>query len=132
LAPLPESDWRCNSIIFHQDILISGYNYGNLLRYSINNNSFNTIPYEFAKQKRKILINAEKLYLIECNLGSIYESEIGSDTNWRRIADSPINFNPDQVYCAYNKGAIYIGFTIFETIKHCKFNLNTKRLTEFL
>ncbi|CAG9330136.1 unnamed protein product [Blepharisma stoltei] len=107
LIPMPQADYLCSSITFNGNILISGHWYRNLLLYSIDIDSFSTIPCKFAKRKRKILINVERLYLIECS-GSIYESEIGSYSNWRRIGKSAINSDPVQVYCSYNKGGIYI------------------------
>ncbi|CAG9320687.1 unnamed protein product [Blepharisma stoltei] len=108
LTPMPRADYGCNSIIFNGNILISGVINRNLLLYSIDINSFSTIPYEFTAHKRKILINEKRLYLIECPNGSIYESEIGSYLNWRRISESKINCVPDQIYCSYNKGFICI------------------------
>ncbi|CAG9334777.1 unnamed protein product [Blepharisma stoltei] len=91
-------------------ILISGYINRNLLLYSIDIDSFSIISSAFTKYKRKILVNAERrLYLIESKNGSIYESKIGSLIDWTQIANSIIDFNPSQVYCLYNKGAIYIG-----------------------
>ncbi|CAG9335166.1 unnamed protein product [Blepharisma stoltei] len=130
LTPMPKSNFKCNSIIFNGNILISGYYYRrNLLLYSIDIDSFSTIPYEFATWKRKVLINAERLYLIECdNRGDIYESEIGSYMNWRPIGKTTkINCRADQVYCSYNKGEIYIGI---DGSYYFKFDLNEKRLNE--
>ncbi|CAG9333584.1 unnamed protein product [Blepharisma stoltei] len=77
-------DFICHSIMINGNILISGYFKRNLLLYSIDIDSFSIIPYKFAEYKRKILINAESLYLIEC-LGSIYKSEFRSYTNWRPV-----------------------------------------------
>ncbi|CAG9334738.1 unnamed protein product [Blepharisma stoltei] len=89
LTPMPKLDYRCSSIIFNGNILISGYWNRNLWLYSIDIDSFSTIPYEFKEDKRKILINAERLYLIECP-GSIYESEVGSYSNWKWVGKSTI------------------------------------------
>ncbi|CAG9330134.1 unnamed protein product [Blepharisma stoltei] len=126
LTPMPKADAQCNSIIFNGNILISGLRNKNLLLYSIDIDSFSTIPYEFAKGKRKILINAGRLYLIECEEGVIYESEIGSYTNWRPAEwRSTINFYTSQVYCSYNEGFIYIGM---EGSDYFKFDLNEKSL----
>ncbi|CAG9323656.1 unnamed protein product [Blepharisma stoltei] len=125
LTPMPKADSSCNSIIYNGNILISGSNNKNLLLYSIDIDSFSTIPYEFAALTRKILINAERLYLIECDMGSVYESEIGSEMNWRRIKQSIISDYPDQLYCSYNKGGIYIGIYGNE---YFKFDLSKKRL----
>ncbi|CAG9335827.1 unnamed protein product [Blepharisma stoltei] len=125
LTLLPKSDYSCNSIIFNGNILISGYRNRKLLLYSIDIDSFSSIPYEFAEKTRKILINAERLYLIECP-GSIYESEIGSDMNWKRVGKSIIDYDPSQVYCSYNKGGIYIS-TISELVReYYYFNLDQK------
>ncbi|CAG9317871.1 unnamed protein product [Blepharisma stoltei] len=106
LTPMPEDDSECNMIIFNGNILISGRYNRNLLLYSIDIDSFSTIPYEFEWDKKKILVNAERLYLIEC-CGWIYESEIGSYLNWRRIRKSKFDYY-SQTYCVYNKGGIYI------------------------
>ncbi|CAG9313849.1 unnamed protein product [Blepharisma stoltei] len=123
LIPMPQADFGCNSIIFNGNILISGYENRNLWLYSIDIDSFSTIPYEFEDFKRKVLINAERLYLIEC-YGSIYESEIGSYSNWRRIRKSKIKCNPDQVCCLYNKGGICIG----TDIGYFKFDFKKKKI----
>ncbi|CAG9322840.1 unnamed protein product [Blepharisma stoltei] len=125
LTPMPKADYWCNSIIFNGNILISGHWNKNLWLYSIDIDSFSTIPYEFKYNERKILINAERLYLIECR-GSIYESEIGSYSNWRRIAESKFNFN--QVFCSYNKGGIYISniSILDEEYYYYFFNLDQK------
>ncbi|CAG9312388.1 unnamed protein product [Blepharisma stoltei] len=129
LTPIPKADTTCNSIMFEGNILISGLWNRNLLLYSIDIDSFSTIPYEFALGIRKILINAERLYLIECDkLGEIYESEIGSYMNWTPIGKtSTITYHPFQVYCSYNKGGIYIGI---DARFFFKFDLNVKRLIE--
>ncbi|CAG9312539.1 unnamed protein product [Blepharisma stoltei] len=97
---MPEIDYGCNSVIFNGKILISGIKNRNLW--------FSEIPYKFGTDKRKILINAERLYLIESNRGLIYESEFGDEYTWNEIAESVINGFPHQVYYSYNKGAIYI------------------------
>ncbi|CAG9328043.1 unnamed protein product [Blepharisma stoltei] len=111
LALMPNGDYYCHSIIFNGNILISGYYNRNLLLYSIDIDSFSTIPYDFEIYKSKILINAERLYLIEGSNGSIYESDIESCLNWRRIGHSTINHDPHQVYCSYSKGFICISTT---------------------
>ncbi|CAG9317523.1 unnamed protein product [Blepharisma stoltei] len=98
---MPIDDYKCNSVIFNGNILISGYRNRNLLLYSVDNDSFSTIPCEFEKNKSKILINAERLYLIECEEGSFYESEVGSYSNWRRIGKSVMDYDPEKVYCSY-------------------------------
>ncbi|CAG9325300.1 unnamed protein product [Blepharisma stoltei] len=123
LAPMPKADETCNSVIFNGNILISGYRSKNLFLYSIDINSFSTITYEFGAITRKVLISAERLYLIEFG-GSIYESEIGSYMNWRRLVDLTI-INPSQVYCVYNKGGIYAGL---DRDHYFKFDLNEKKL----
>ncbi|CAG9317906.1 unnamed protein product [Blepharisma stoltei] len=129
LSPMPKADSKCNSIIFNGNILISGWNNRNLLLYSIDIDSFSTIPYEFEEKKWKILINAERLYLIEC-LGWIYESEIGSAMNWGRIGKSKINSDSSQVYCAYNKGGIYIS-TVFNGVReYYHFDLDQKNIID--
>ncbi|CAG9325606.1 unnamed protein product [Blepharisma stoltei] len=126
LTSMPEDDDECHTIIFNGNILISGRINTNILLYSIDIDSFSTIPYEFAYRKRKILINAERLYLIECQNGLIYESEVGSLWNWRRIGKSIIDCAPNQAYCTYNKGGIYIS-TIFSSIReYYYFNLDQK------
>ncbi|CAG9318577.1 unnamed protein product [Blepharisma stoltei] len=122
LTPMPRADYACSSIAFNGNILISGLINKNLLLYSIDINSFSIIPYEYADNKVKILINAGRLYLIECENGSIYESEIASYTNWKRIGNSIIDYNPCQVYCSYNKGFIFIG----AASDYYKFDLNGK------
>mmetsp|Transcript_6737 Transcript_6737/g.6630 ORF Transcript_6737/g.6630 Transcript_6737/m.6630 type:complete len:129 (+) Transcript_6737:1354-1740(+) len=124
---MPSDDCFCNSIIFNRNILISGFYNRNILRYSIDNNSFTTISHEFEEKKTKILINAARLYLIEC-CGSIYECEIGSDSNWRFIEESAINNNFSQIYCAYNNGAIYIACNRSDKMAHYKFNLGQGKL----
>ncbi|CAG9322838.1 unnamed protein product [Blepharisma stoltei] len=127
---MPKSDYSCSSIIFNGNILISGDYSEYLWLYSIDIDSFSTIPYEFKYNDRKILINAERLYLIECPgyliecRGSIYESEIGSYSNWRRIAESKFNFN--QVFCSYNKGGIYISDIYDSAEEYYFFNLDQK------
>ncbi|CAG9330665.1 unnamed protein product [Blepharisma stoltei] len=126
LIPMPQADCYFSSIIFKRNILISGYDSRHLLLYSIDIDSFSTVPYKFEDKKKKILINAERLYLIECDKGSIYESEIGSYVNWRRIAYSKLNCNPDQVYCSYNKGGIYISTISDSTREYYYFSLDQK------
>ncbi|CAG9329508.1 unnamed protein product [Blepharisma stoltei] len=124
---MPQANFQCNSIMFNGNILISGCWQKNLLLYSIDIDSFSIIPYEFARGKRKILINADRIYLIECNEGGdIYESEIGSYTNWRPTGKtSTINYSVLQVYCTYNEGYIYIGI---DGSDYFKFDLDEERL----
>ncbi|CAG9317909.1 unnamed protein product [Blepharisma stoltei] len=129
LSPMPKADSKCNSIIFNRNILISGWNNRNLLLYSIDIDSFSTIPYEFEERTRKILINAERLYLIE-SPGWIYESEIGSYLNWRRIRKSIINSDSSQVYCVYNKGGIYISSIHPSFREYYYFNLDQKNIID--
>ncbi|CAG9335167.1 unnamed protein product [Blepharisma stoltei] len=128
LTPMPGPDFNCNSIMLDRNILISGYIGENLLLYSIDIDSFSAIPFWFEIGKRKILINADRLYLIKCNEGAIYECEIGSYMNWRPTGRiSIITRRAWQVYCSYNKGGIYIGI---EGSYFFKFDLNKKRLIE--
>ncbi|CAG9311984.1 unnamed protein product [Blepharisma stoltei] len=126
LNPMPKHDYMCSCIIFNGNILISGYQTRNLLSYSTGIDSFTTIPYEFEEMKIKILINAERLYLIECDNGSIYESEIGSYSNWRWIGKSKMDCDPEQVYCSYNKGGICISTISESSREYYIFNLNQK------
>ncbi|CAG9328932.1 unnamed protein product [Blepharisma stoltei] len=125
LSPMPQADALCSCIVIDGNILISGYRNKHLLKYSIENNSFARISYEFLAEKRKILLNAEKLYLIECSYqGFIYESR--DETSWRQIVRSKISYDsPAQIYCAYNKGAIYIGI---DYNGRYKFNLDQKMM----
>mmetsp|Transcript_11862 Transcript_11862/g.11910 ORF Transcript_11862/g.11910 Transcript_11862/m.11910 type:complete len:80 (+) Transcript_11862:156-395(+) len=77
---MPQSDFSCHSIICNGNILISGYKSRNLWLYTVDIDSFSTIPYDFKDDAKKILIKAERLYLIECSIcGLIYESEIGDE-----------------------------------------------------
>ncbi|CAG9317903.1 unnamed protein product [Blepharisma stoltei] len=128
LSLMPKAYCWCNSIIFNRNILISGSKNRNLLLYSIDINSFSTIPYEFEKHKIKILINAERLYLIEC-CGWIYENEVGSYLNWRRIRKSSIDNNL-QVHWVYNKGGICISTTNGSVREYYYFNLDQKIITD--
>ncbi|CAG9311985.1 unnamed protein product [Blepharisma stoltei] len=124
LTTMPKADYYWYSIIFNGNILIAGYEDANLLLYSIDIDSFSIIPYEFEEEKIKILINAERLYLIECDNGSIYKSEIGSYSNWRWIGKSKMDCDPEQVYCSYNKGGIYISSISENVREYYIFNLN--------
>ncbi|CAG9331455.1 unnamed protein product [Blepharisma stoltei] len=129
LTPMPRADDGCHLVIFKQIFLISRYRDSNLLLYSIENDSFNTIPYEFAERKRKILINAERLYLIECGNGKIYESGLGDEYTWKQIASSIIEFKfPSQAYCVYNKGGVYIANS--SNKRYYKFDLHQKLMIE--
>ncbi|CAG9317972.1 unnamed protein product [Blepharisma stoltei] len=132
LTQMPQACFNCDSVIFNRNILISGVSIKNLLLYSIDTDSFSTIPYDFAKNKRKILINAEKkLYLIESRNRSIYESDIESYTNWRKIGDSPIDIHPFQVYWTHNKGEICIGCINYASSEYYfKFDLDKKTLVK--
>ncbi|CAG9317526.1 unnamed protein product [Blepharisma stoltei] len=123
---MPIDDYKYCSVMINRNILISGNRNRNLWLYSIDINSFSIIPCEFREGARKILINAGRLYLIEWILGTIYESEIGSYTNWRLTRkESTIYSNANQVYCSYNEGYVYIGISEFS---YFKFDLNEKRL----
>ncbi|CAG9324883.1 unnamed protein product [Blepharisma stoltei] len=128
LKSLPQADHGCKSVMFNGNIVISGYN-KHLLRYSIGKNTFAKIPYDFKEFKQKILLSAERLYLIECQNGSIYESELSSDTAWRPIGDSIIN-SFHQIYVSYNKGGINIALIYSVVISYFKFNLEGKILTK--
>ncbi|CAG9319512.1 unnamed protein product [Blepharisma stoltei] len=103
---MPKADFKCHSVVFNGNILISGWTKKTILLYSVDLNSFSKIPYGFGKFKRKILINIGRLYLIECD-GFVYESEVGDEYNWKQIANSIIKFEHWQVHCSYNKGGIY-------------------------
>ncbi|CAG9336085.1 unnamed protein product [Blepharisma stoltei] len=130
LSPLPNPDCCLHSLIFKKNILISGSENRKLLRYSILGNDFTTIPFEFAERKRKIMVNAVRLYLIECG-GFIYESEIEDDTVWKIIAPSVISeICPWQVYCLYNKETIYIGCR--DLNEYYKFSLLSKNMAAIL
>ncbi|CAG9329502.1 unnamed protein product [Blepharisma stoltei] len=125
LTPIPQPDYECHSLMFNRNILISGRYSRNLLLYSVDIDSFSAIPYEFGERKRKILINLERSYLIECDEGGIYESEIGSYINWRQIGKAAIYCIARQVYCSYNKEFIHIGI---EGSDYFKFDLNERKL----
>ncbi|CAG9325279.1 unnamed protein product [Blepharisma stoltei] len=127
LEPLPEADENCTSVIFNGNIVISGFN-ENLLRYSIGNNTFAAIPYDFEAYVGKILISTERLYLIEYG-GSIYESELSNETVWRRIGDSIIVlFN--QVYLSHSKGKINISFFSINGREYYCFDLDQKNIID--
>ncbi|CAG9330667.1 unnamed protein product [Blepharisma stoltei] len=129
---MPHPDWYCNSVVFNWNILISARINRNLFFYSIYIDSFSIIPYEFEEYKTKILVKVdERLHLIECPDGLIYESEIAGFTFWKPIADSIINTDPHQVCCSHSKGAVHMGFIDYDDIlKYYKFNLNETSLTE--
>ncbi|CAG9330674.1 unnamed protein product [Blepharisma stoltei] len=128
LQALPEPDSCCHTLIFNGDILISGYRSAHLLKYSISSSSFTEIRKTFAACKNKILMNLDRLYLIECG-GLIYESEIGNETIWKQITYSIIDYdNPLQVYCSYNKGSIYIGSNYNGQHYYYKFDLSQKEM----
>ncbi|CAG9335121.1 unnamed protein product [Blepharisma stoltei] len=132
LNPLPIADCKCHCAVFNGNILISGCWNPNILRYSIENDDFSRIPFDFAEYKRKILINTERLYLIECDNGSVYESEIGNENVWKKVGKSIISDQyPSQVYWSYNKGAIYIA-TSLKNERYYKFNLQEKLMIKFL
>ncbi|CAG9329195.1 unnamed protein product [Blepharisma stoltei] len=124
LNPMPQGDCYCHCVTFKGNIFISGHANKNILRYSITSNSFTKIPFNFAAEKRKLLIKAERFYLIECG-GKVYESEIGDENSWKQIGNSLISKNPAQVYYLYNKGAIYI-VTSLKMERYFKFNLAQK------
>ncbi|CAG9319509.1 unnamed protein product [Blepharisma stoltei] len=107
IAPMPKADAICHSAIFNENILISGHVNKNILLYSVDLDSFSIIPYDFSECKTKIIINADRLYLIEDRKGHIYESEVGNEYAWNKIANSIIEYT-DQMYASYNKGEIYI------------------------
>ncbi|CAG9334690.1 unnamed protein product [Blepharisma stoltei] len=122
LNSLPQFDYKCSCILVNGYILIAGCVSRNLWRYSISLNCFERILYKFAGEKRKLLINLGKLYLIECD-GSIYESGFNDDNNWKQIANAKMSSNvPSQVGCSFNKGTVYIGASIDE--RYFKFNLS--------
>ncbi|CAG9312687.1 unnamed protein product [Blepharisma stoltei] len=122
--PMPNPDYLCNSTIFNGNILVSGHESKNIFIYSPDIDSFSTIPYNFEENTRKIFVNLEKLYLIEC-YGRIFESDIGDEYKWKRIASSVINYSAAQAYYSYNKGEIYIGCTGIHR-SYYKFNLENK------
>ncbi|CAG9332712.1 unnamed protein product [Blepharisma stoltei] len=130
LTPMQYPDFRCSSIIFNGNILISRMIKRKLLLYSIDIDSFSIIPHKFKWTTQKILINAERPYLIECP-GLIYESEIGSYLNWRQIGKSAINQNFHQVDRSYNKGGICISFISGSLKEYYCFNLNQKTFIDF-
>ncbi|CAG9323909.1 unnamed protein product [Blepharisma stoltei] len=131
LTQMPKADYHCQSVIFNGDILISGYEIRHLLRYSIDIDSFSIIPYHFEKRTKKILINAENLYVIECKYQwFIYESKAKDVYGlWGVVANWVINIWPSQVYCTYNKGAIYI--ITDEKQRYCKFDLRKMKISSF-
>ncbi|CAG9334159.1 unnamed protein product [Blepharisma stoltei] len=109
LIPMPLTDFICNIVIFKGNIIISRYKNRNLLKYSIDIDSFSSIPYEFAKKTRKKLIEIEgRLYLIGYFNKKIYESEIWDEYTWKKIGTSKIPNDPYPMRCLYNKGGIYI------------------------
>ncbi|CAG9326497.1 unnamed protein product [Blepharisma stoltei] len=111
------------------NILISGSKNRNILRYSIENDSFTKIPFQFAPGRRKILLNAGRLYLIECDNGMVYESEDGDETAWKQVGRSIIQeAYPSQIYCAYNKEAIYIGVNYIKVHEYYRFDLGPKSM----
>ncbi|CAG9324882.1 unnamed protein product [Blepharisma stoltei] len=130
------ADSWCHSFIYKGNILISGNRFTHILIYSPEIDSFSIIPYDFKEYKRKILINSERLYLIEDrdweSNGFIYESEIGDEYTWKRVGESLVRYEYDQVYCSYNKESIYIG--CLETGNpekfYYKFNLKEKVMIE--
>ncbi|CAG9320684.1 unnamed protein product [Blepharisma stoltei] len=130
LHPMPLKDYSCNSVIFNGNILISGLKNTNLLVYSVYVSSFSTIPYSFTEHIAKILIStAERLYLIECPNGLIYESGIKDEYNWDIIGNSSIKSWTAQVYSSYNKGVIYIITDIQP--RYYKFDLEKRQFINF-
>ncbi|CAG9331589.1 unnamed protein product [Blepharisma stoltei] len=129
LAQLPEACVNCTSVAFNGNILISGAINVNIFVYSIEIDSFSIIPYDFSNNKKKILINAgERLFLIECEKGAMYESEVWDHYIWKRIGDSMISLNPYQVSCSYNKGGIYISTQYYDMWDYYMFDLDRKSL----
>ncbi|CAG9328382.1 unnamed protein product [Blepharisma stoltei] len=108
LKPMPWSDDSCHAVMYNGGIFISGYEKQNLLRYSIDTETLRVIPFQFGEKKRKILINLDRLYVIESFNGFIYESQIGDEFMWKKIGRSILGRFCRQVYWSYNKGAIYI------------------------
>ncbi|CAG9327945.1 unnamed protein product [Blepharisma stoltei] len=132
IAPMPQAYYMSHSVIFKGDILISGLENKHLLLYSIDIDSYSTIPYEFSICKRKILINVEeRLYLFECRNGFIYESDVGNEYAWKKIKENIISDNPFHVNCSYNKGGIYIGTLQNDEEPHYyRFSLGLKLMTK--
>ncbi|CAG9324872.1 unnamed protein product [Blepharisma stoltei] len=68
LSQMPQADYNCHTIIFNRNILISGYYNQHILMNSAELDSFSIIPYVFSFCKTKIIINAERLYLLACGI----------------------------------------------------------------
>ncbi|CAG9314777.1 unnamed protein product [Blepharisma stoltei] len=98
--------------------------------FSVDLDSFSIISYEF-NLVRKILINTERLYIIECKMGFIYESEAEDAYDWKKIAKSGLHNNPLQVSCTY-KGGICIGCVQDHRYNYWKFSLDIKKVVELL
>ncbi|CAG9331325.1 unnamed protein product [Blepharisma stoltei] len=126
LKSIPDADLNCHCIVYNGEILIAGSINANILRYSINYDKYTKIHFKFEQRKRKILINLDRLYLIEFG-GFVYESEIANPNKWNQIGMSRISNNhPAQVNCSYNKGAIYIAVGLSNE-SYYKFDLNKKK-----
>ncbi|CAG9314850.1 unnamed protein product [Blepharisma stoltei] len=115
LAPMPQADANCTSVIFYGNILISGFYNRNILIYSPDIDSFSIMNYELEVCQVKVLINAEeRLYLIEfSNNLFIYESEVGDEYSLKLIVHSTHYHVPFRTYWTYNKGGIYIPISIY-------------------
>ncbi|CAG9314778.1 unnamed protein product [Blepharisma stoltei] len=125
-----QRDYCCHSVVFKRNILIAGAQ-KNLMLFSAFLDSFTIIPYEF-NIARKILINTERLYIIECEMGFIYESEVEDVYALKKIAKSGLRHYPLQVSCTYNKGGIYIGCIQNPRYNYWKFSLDIKKVDEIL
>ncbi|CAG9336169.1 unnamed protein product [Blepharisma stoltei] len=89
LIQMQQADCTCHSVLLNRKILVSGYENNRIFLYSIDTDSYSNIPYCFEYHVPKILINAEnRLYLIELELGLIYERWIEDEYNWKQIAKS--------------------------------------------
>ncbi|CAG9335761.1 unnamed protein product [Blepharisma stoltei] len=131
LNPMEEYDYYCSCVMFNGNILITGFENKNIWRYSVEEDSYTRISFEFADIKRKILISdiSERLYLIECG-GLIFESEIEDDNAWKPIGSSLIsNVWPVQVSYAYNGRAVY--FSMNSDEYRYKFDLDEKNMIKF-
>ncbi|CAG9325004.1 unnamed protein product [Blepharisma stoltei] len=129
LAQMPQADYMCKNVIFNGKIVISGWRNANLLVYSIDIDSFSIIPYDFEENNFKIVVNLERLYLIECGRNRfIYESEIEDEYTWKKIAKTNINCDIYELNYLYNKGGIYI--IVYPEKRYFKFDLNKKTITE--
>ncbi|CAG9314951.1 unnamed protein product [Blepharisma stoltei] len=126
LNPLPAPSRRCSCIVYKQNIIITGFNYSKLYSYSIIQNSYTEISSLLVRSGgNKILVSGIfRLFLIESS-GAIYESEVGDENNWKKVAISNLSNNPEQIYRAYREGSIYVGF--LNTDGFYKFGLDDKK-----